>query len=108
MHEDARAVAGVRFATARAAVVEVDQNLERLGDDVVRLPALDVDDEADAARVVLELRIVKALFCGRAEPHVFVQILVVASDVHCFRYAVRLNRFKITILVCTGFVNRQQ
>ena len=72
LHEDARAVPGVRLATTRAPMVEIDQNLERVRDDVMRLAPLHVDHEADAARVVLELRIVKALFRGRAEPHVCV------------------------------------
>ena len=61
LHEDARAVAGVGLAAARAAMVEVQQHLQRLLDNGVRLFALHVDDKADAAGVVLELRIVKPL-----------------------------------------------
>ena len=37
---------------------QVIQHLEALAHYVVGLPALDIDDEADAARVVLEIRIV--------------------------------------------------
>jgi hypothetical protein len=58
LQQDTRAVAGIDFATARAAVFEVEQNLERLLDDGVRLFAFDIDDEADAARFVLEARII--------------------------------------------------
>ena len=45
------AVAGVRFAAARAAMFQVDEHLQRLRDDVVRPLTLDVDDETDAAGV---------------------------------------------------------
>ena len=34
LHEDARAVAGVRLAAARAAMVEVHENLQRVGEGV--------------------------------------------------------------------------
>jgi hypothetical protein len=60
LHEHAGAVAGIRFAAAGAAVQEVEEDLEPLLDDGVRLPPFDVDDEADAAGVVLVARIVEA------------------------------------------------
>jgi len=41
-------------AAARAAVLEVGENRQPLVDDVARRLAADVDDETDAARVVLE------------------------------------------------------
>ena len=66
LHEDTGAVPGVWLTAAGAAVVEIDKNLERLADDLVGLPALYIGDKADAARVVLELRIVKALLCRRS------------------------------------------
>jgi hypothetical protein len=47
-------------------VVEVLQDLDRLLQDPVRLAALDVDDEADAAGVVLKPRVVKALLRRQA------------------------------------------
>ena len=59
LNQNARAVARVDLAPARAAVLEVLEHLERLADDVVRRAALDVDDEADAAGVVLVRRIVQ-------------------------------------------------
>ena len=51
------AVAGERIAAARAAVGQVAQHLEPLLDDAVRPLALHVDDEADAAGVVLDARV---------------------------------------------------
>ena len=41
--------------------VEVDQDLDALEDDVVRLPALNIRDESDAASIVLVLRAIQAL-----------------------------------------------
>ena len=61
LDHDAGAVAGVRLAAARPAVQEVDQDLDGLVHDGVRLSALDVHDEADAAGVVLVRGIVQAL-----------------------------------------------
>ena len=46
---------------AGAAVLQVDQHLETPLDDRVRPAALDVHDEADAAGVVLEARVIQAL-----------------------------------------------
>ena len=53
LDQDAGAVAGVGLAAAGAAVLQVDQDLQAALDDAVRRAALDVDDEADAAGVVL-------------------------------------------------------
>ena len=61
LDQDARAVAGVVLAAAGAAVVEVDQRGQAVADELVRLPPLEVDDEADAAAVVLVLGVVEAL-----------------------------------------------
>src|SRR5262249_50760484 len=65
LHEDAGAVARVRLAAARAAVLEIDQDFERAGNDRVRSPAGYVNDEAYAARIVLERGIVKTDPLGR-------------------------------------------
>ena len=62
LDENARAVAGIGLATARATVIQVQQDLQRLLNDGMGLPPLDVHHEADAAGLVLELRIVKPLF----------------------------------------------
>ena len=63
LHEDAGAVAGRRLAAARAAMQQVDQDAQPLLDNGVRAAALDVDDEADAAGIVLVRRVVQA-GCG--------------------------------------------
>ena len=65
LDEDAGAVARVGLAAARAAVLEIDQDAQRLAHDVVRAVSLHVDDEADAAGVVLGARIVQTLTRGR-------------------------------------------
>ncbi len=41
LDQDARAVAGLRIAAARAAMRQVDEDLQSLGDDVVRLLRLE-------------------------------------------------------------------
>ncbi len=61
LDQDARAVAGLRIAAAGAAMRQIDQDLDALQDDIVRLAALDVRDKADAASVVLVLRAVQSL-----------------------------------------------
>ena len=58
LEEDARPVAGVRLRAARAAVLQVRQHGEGVAHDAVRRPALGVHHEAEAAGVVLELRVV--------------------------------------------------
>ena len=59
LHQDAGAVARVGLGAGRAAVVQAAHRGERLVDDGVTLPALHVDDEPDAARVVLESGVVE-------------------------------------------------
>ena len=61
LHEDARAVARVGFASAGAAVLEVDEHLHRLADNGVGAMALHVHHEANAAGVVLGARVVQTL-----------------------------------------------
>ncbi|AJX01694.1 hypothetical protein BM45_3124 [Burkholderia mallei] len=61
LDQDARAVAHQRIGADRAAVIEVLEDLQALLDDFVALLALDVSDEADAAGVVLVLRVVQTL-----------------------------------------------
>ena len=66
LNEDAGAVARVDLAAAGAPVRQVLQDLKRLSDNRMGLPALDVHDEADAARVVLVDGIVQAFGRRRA------------------------------------------
>src|SRR5205085_4388905 len=66
LHEDAGAVAGARVGADGAAVLEIAENGERVGDDLVRRLALDVGDEADAAGILFAREVVKAF--GRRTP----------------------------------------
>ena len=85
LHQNPGAIARVRLAAARAAVAQIHEDRERLADDLVRFPALDVDDKADAAGVVFETRIVQALFLRPA-------IRCDRADVtHCMRSQTRLG-----------------
>ena len=64
LHEDARAVSGLFVAPARAAVREVDEDLQGLVNDIVGFCALQVADEAHAAGVALVARVIKPLRPG--------------------------------------------
>ena len=66
LDQDAGAVAGARIRADRAAMFEVAQDVDRVGDDLMRLHTLDVGDEADAAGILFQARIVQAL--GRRTP----------------------------------------
>ena len=61
LDQNARAVARFRIAAARAAMRQVDQNLNALLDDLVRFLAVQVHDKAHAAGVVLVAGIVQTL-----------------------------------------------
>src|SRR5204863_5044470 len=61
LNEDAGPIAGIGLATAGAAMVQIRENLQSLLDDRVRLRPFDVDNKTDAARFVLELRVIEAL-----------------------------------------------
>ena len=60
LDQAAGAVAHQRVGTDRAAMIQIDQDLQPASDDIVRLSALDVDDEAHAARVMLVAGIVQS------------------------------------------------
>jgi hypothetical protein len=62
------AVTDQRIGADRAAMIEIDEDFEAATDDVVRLLSPDVDDKADAARIVLMPRIVKPLFYRHVHP----------------------------------------
>ena len=68
LDQDPRAVAGVVLAAAGAAVVQVAQRRQAVADELVRLAPLEVDDEADAAAVVLVSGVVEALGDGSLYP----------------------------------------
>ena len=64
-------------------MIEVAEDLETVGENLVRLLAVHVGDEADAAGIVFEPRIVEALF-ARAET------LVLLAAPGCAALRVRL------------------
>jgi hypothetical protein len=64
LHQDAGAIARILLTPTGTAMVQVLQDRKRLLDDLVRLLPLDVDDEADAARIMFESRVIEALFDG--------------------------------------------
>ncbi len=53
LNQHSGAVAGGRIASAGSPMRQVVEDLQRLGDNIMRTFALDVDDEADSACVVL-------------------------------------------------------
>ena len=61
LHQDAGAVAGARIGADRAAMFEIAEDRDRVLDDLVRLAALDVGDEADAAGIFFVARIEQAV-----------------------------------------------
>src|SRR2546426_1984231 len=69
LEQDTSPIARILLAATRAAVIQIFQDGQRLLDDLAGFIALDIDHEADAARVVLEFGIIKSLF--RREPGFF-------------------------------------
>ena len=61
LHQDARSVARIGLATARAAMVQVAENLEGVLDDLMGLFSFDVHHEADATGFMFKPGIVQAL-----------------------------------------------
>jgi hypothetical protein len=59
LDKDARAVAGVGFATACSPVIEIQEDLQCLLNNCMRLAAFNVDNETDATCFMFELRIVQ-------------------------------------------------
>ena len=66
LHQDAGAVAGARIGANRAAMFKIDQDRQRIFDDLLRLAALDVGDESDAAGILGECGVVKTVTFRRA------------------------------------------
>ena len=62
--DDARAIAGILFGSRCSAMLEIDEDLDTLGHDVVGFLALDMDDETDAAGVMLVRAVVQAFIHG--------------------------------------------
>ena len=70
LQQHAGTVAGIGFATAGAAMVEVDQDLQALLNQVMGLAPLDVRHEPDAAGLVFKLRIIEPLLGREPAGHV--------------------------------------
>ena len=58
LHEDARAVASQRIGAHGTAVLEIGEDLEGVGDDVMRFAAIEVGNETDTTGVALVRRVV--------------------------------------------------
>ena len=80
LDQDARAIAHQRIGADGAPVVEVLENLQALLDDLVAFLALDVSDEADAAGVMLVLRVIQTLRGGNRVSRLLV---IVHGDTVC-------------------------
>jgi len=66
LNEDAGTIAGFRVAPARAAMGEVDQDLDALADDLMAFFAADAGDKAHSAGIMLITRVIKTLGLGNA------------------------------------------
>ena len=82
LHENARAVAGERVRTHRAAMGQVLEDLQAMLDDGVARAAFQVGDEADATGIVLELRIVESLRRRRRRPRRINRTVRKRADCH--------------------------
>ncbi len=61
LNQDAGTVAGVLLTSAGAAMFQIDQDLQRVLDDLVRARSLDVHDKSHAAGIVLGAGVVQTL-----------------------------------------------
>ena len=68
LDEDTCAIAGIGLATASAAMVEIQKDLQGLANDGMGFLAFDIDDETNSAGFVFELGIVQALLWRRSGP----------------------------------------
>ena len=67
LNQDARAVAGLRIATRRAAMGQVDEDLKPLADDLVALFAANAGDQTHTAGIVLIPWVIETLRLRSAE-----------------------------------------
>jgi hypothetical protein len=64
LYENASAIAGARIGADGATMFQIAKNADRVGDDLMRLLALDVGNEADAARIFFECGVVETFSSG--------------------------------------------
>src|SRR5689334_1283959 len=67
LHQNARAVTGQRVAAASATMSEIDEDFQTLADNFVRFFPMHVHDEAHAAGIVFERRVVETFALARVE-----------------------------------------
>src|SRR5262249_23495198 len=82
LHENARTVPRVRFATASPTMIKIDEDLDSLPDNLIGFAAFEIDHKAHAAGVMLKLGIVKPLLARSASPgqcHLFVCCWIIHS-----------------------------
>jgi hypothetical protein len=75
-------------------MIEIDEDFEAGGDHLVRLSALDVGHESDAARVVLVAGVIKSLrmrISGQSSPHNSPSASCHATDVQKFAHTRKLS-----------------
>ena len=56
-----------RVGADRAAVVQIDENLDSLTNDLMGLAVLDIGDKADTTAVMVVFRVVQALRFGQSD-----------------------------------------
>jgi hypothetical protein len=66
LKKDSSTITRVRFTATSSAVIEVNQNGQRLLNNIVRAFALHLTDKANAAGIVLKLWVVETLFLGKS------------------------------------------
>ncbi|OIQ64992.1 hypothetical protein GALL_534500 [mine drainage metagenome] len=71
LNQDSGAIANQRVSPDGAAMIQILEDFQALRDDIVRFSALDIHDEAHAARIVLVPGIVKALSHNLLHSHNF-------------------------------------
>ena len=82
LDQNAGAVAGLRIAAAGAPVRQIDQNLNALEDDIVRLVPGNIGHKTDAASIVFLLGIIEALSRRQAEKWILFTHFSVHSEYH--------------------------
>jgi predicted mannosyl-3-phosphoglycerate phosphatase (HAD superfamily) len=61
LQKNSRAIAGIRFTTAGATMFQIREHLDRLLHNSAGLATLDIDDKAQAARIMFVSGVVKTL-----------------------------------------------
>ena len=62
LNQDARAITAIRVATRRAAMLQIEQNFERVSHDLMRASPFDISDKTHATSIVLVAWVVETLF----------------------------------------------